>query len=187
LLPSKAAVKVGSWSPDGKIIAYSLGDPLFESESRIWTMPADGEGDATAFSHDKTIERNGMISPDGRWMAYSAREAGRFDVFVTSFPDSSGKWQVSRAGGMEPRWSRDGSEIFFRTPDNALMAATVNGKGATFEVNDVRPLFRTNMKHSFHAYVPTADSQRFLLNWVGEKESATPFALVQNWPAALKK
>src|SRR5207253_5495917 len=64
---------------------------------------------------------NGIISPDGRWLAYSSNESGRNEIYVTSFPGIQGKWQVSRDGGEEPRWRGDGKELFFLN-GNSLMA-----------------------------------------------------------------
>ena len=52
-------------------------------------------------------EQNGIVSPDGRWLAYEANDWGLFDVYVRPFPDvNSGKWQVSTGGGTRPLWAR---------------------------------------------------------------------------------
>jgi serine/threonine-protein kinase len=67
-------------------------------------------------------ERNGVVSPDGRWLAYEADDSGRMEIYVRPYPEvSRGRWQVSSGGGQQPRWSRDGHELFFASPQDALL------------------------------------------------------------------
>jgi hypothetical protein len=113
-------------------------------------------------------------------------------VYAAPFPGPGGKWQVSTAGGNQPRWRRDGKEIFYFGPDNTLMAAATNGEGTAFRVGAVRGLFatRTNIATptnppSFYNVSP--DGQRFLVNTLAEEAAPAPITLVVNWPALLKK
>jgi Tol biopolymer transport system component len=53
------------------------------------------------------------VSPDGRWVAYASNEPGEFRIYVQSFPQPGFKQVVSTGGGIEPRWSRDGKELFY--------------------------------------------------------------------------
>jgi Tol biopolymer transport system component len=69
-------------------------------------------------------ERGGQFSPDGRWVVYETNESGRTEIVVQAFPESCGKMQVSVNGGIGPRWSQDGYEIYFIAPDATLMAAS---------------------------------------------------------------
>jgi Tol biopolymer transport system component len=50
------------------------------------------------------------LSPNGQWLAYNSDESKRPEVYVQSFPNTGGKWQVSANGGIRPIWSRDGKE-----------------------------------------------------------------------------
>ena len=70
-------------------------------------------------------EIQGEFSPDGRWLAYASNESGRYEIYVQTFPVTGGKWQISVAGGLQPRWRRDGQELFYVAPDNRLMAAPI--------------------------------------------------------------
>ena len=97
-----------------------------------------------------------------------------------------GKWQISTAGGGFPRWRRDGAEIFYLAADRRLMAASVNGKGSSFEVGAVTPLFETNTPSGGYQYDVSADGRRFLVNSLRQSDS-TPITVVVNWIAALKK
>jgi serine/threonine-protein kinase len=53
------------------------------------------------------------ISPDQQFAAFAAREGTQIEVWMRDFPTPRGKWQVSRGGGTQPRWSPDGRSIFF--------------------------------------------------------------------------
>ena len=80
------------------------------------------------------------LSEKGK-LAYFSRESGRSEVYVTSYPEVVGKWRVSADGGTQPRWRRDGKEIFYISRDAKLMAAEVSATSDSFEVGAVRPLF----------------------------------------------
>ena len=130
----------------------------------------------------------GKFSPDGRWIAYASGESGRNEVYVAPFPGPGGKWLVSTAGGTWPRWRRDGTEIFYLALDNQLMAATVNGKGSSFEVGAVKPLFQTHaLNAARYPYDVSTDGQRFLVNTAPVQTTAAPITVVLNWTAGLKK
>jgi Tol biopolymer transport system component len=77
--------------------------------------------------------RNGQFSPDGKWVAYASNETGKWEIYVTSFPEPQGKWQVSIGGGEQPRWRGDGRELFYLSSDDKMMAAPVT-TGANFDV-----------------------------------------------------
>lgn len=108
-------------------------------------------------------------------------------MYVAPFPGPGGKWQVSVAGGGQPRWRRDGKELFYLAPDNKLMAAAVSGQGSAFEVGAVRPLFDTGATGPFSSYDVSSDGQRFLVNTPAEEATSAPITLVVNWTALLKK
>ncbi len=174
-----------SWSSDGRFILYTssglpTGDDLF-------VLPLSGDRKPVPFLKTPFNEYDGQFSPDGRWVAYVSDEAGKDDVFVTPFPGLGGKWQISTAGGMFPRWRRDGTEIFYLAPDNKLMAAAVNGNGSSFEVGAVKPLFEARaLDPTRNRFAVSADGQRFLMNSAPQTASA-PITVVLNWAAGLKK
>lgn len=90
----------------------------------------------------KFVEQGAALSPDGRWLAYSSNESGRFEVFVRPFPNTgSGRWQVSTQGGQAARWSRSGRELFFEEANGDFMVVPIS-PGATFAPGEPRRLFR---------------------------------------------
>jgi hypothetical protein len=178
-----------SWSPDGRFILYATGGnaPL-TTGSDLFVLPLSGDHKPFPFLQTQFNEGQGQFSPDGRWIAYRSDESGRGEVYVAPFPGSGGKWQISTGGGIYPRWRRDGTEILYFTPDNRLMAAAVNGKGRSFEVGVVKPLFGTRAPIGFrYPYDVSADGQRFLINTVPEQATSSPITVVVNWIAGLKK
>jgi Tol biopolymer transport system component len=80
----------------------------------------------TPLVQSPVTERNGVVSPDGRWLAYEANDSDSFEIYVRPYPNvASGHWQVSTGGGTRPLWSRDGRELFYVSPANALMRVGV--------------------------------------------------------------
>ncbi|MCA1603382.1 MAG: hypothetical protein LC776_17665 [Acidobacteria bacterium] len=112
-------------------------------------------------------------------------------MYVRSFPDSGGQWQVSTNGGAQPQWRHDGKELFYVSPDKKLMAVEVKKSDSTFEVGVPTPLFDLNIITIFpglrNFYVATRDGQRFLVTSLLEESTSTPTVVVQNWTADLKR
>jgi len=187
LLEYSAAGKYAmSWSADGRFILYRITSP--QTGNDLFVLPLSGDRKPVPFLQTKFIENAGQFSPDGRWVAYESDESGRIEVYVVPFPGPGGKWQVSTGGGRYPKWPHDGTELFYLAPDNTLMAAAVNGKGASFEVGAIKPLFETPTFIGFgNPYDVTADGQRFLVNAVPEQAASAPITVVFNWTAGLKK
>ena len=174
-----------SWSADGRHILYtSAGGP---TGNDLFVLPLSGDRKPIPFITTQFSEAQGQFSPDGRWVAYVSNESGQNDVYVAPFPGPGGKWLISTAGGSWPRWGRDGAEIFYLTAENKLMAAEVNGKGASFEVGAVKSLFDMRAPAGGYRYDVSADGQRFLINFLPEQSSAAPITVVLNWTAALQK
>jgi serine/threonine-protein kinase len=131
-------------------------------------------------------ERSPAISPDDRWLAYVSDETGRDEVYVRPFPDGGGRWVISAAGGIEPRWRRDGRELFYRNADTVI-AVQVRTDSA-FAVGERAALFTANYyKTGRHAtYDVSPDGQRFIfISAAGDEASA--LMLVQNVVAAAKR
>jgi Tol biopolymer transport system component len=173
------------WSSDGLNLLCELSGS--GSGSDIWILPLTGEKKLLKFFGTQYDEIQANFSPVGKLVAYSSNESGRFEVYVQTFPRSDRQWQVSTNGGSEPRWRRDGKEIYYLSGDRKLMAVTV-GPGPSFGVP--KPLFQTGAPaevSTFHTnYVPSGDGRRFLVNTQIE-QPPTPITVELNWMAGLKK
>ena len=138
-----------------------------------------------------SVLSNGQFSPDGKWVAYASNESGKWEIYVTSFPDAHGKWRVSTDGGEQPRWRGDGKELFYVSSDSKMMAAPVT-TGAKFDSGTPAALFpatpqqlvsRTNL----FVYAVSRDGQRFLILRQVKQADTAPMSVVLNWPAQLNK
>jgi serine/threonine-protein kinase len=132
------------------------------------------------------------ISPDGRWIAYDSNESGRKEVYVRPFPEvGSGKWQISRSIGVEPRWGPQGKEIFFLSPDNTMMAVTIESASG-FSAGIPRVLFSTDgYVVRYNKYSVSPDGQRFLMfksvGASGDAADQMSLVVVENWFEELKR
>jgi dipeptidyl aminopeptidase/acylaminoacyl peptidase len=150
-------------------------------------FPLSGDRKPLPFQQTPFSETQARFSPDGRWIAFVSNESRRLEVYVAPFPGPGGKVQISTAGGNEPRWRRDGKEIFYLAAGTRLMAAAVNGQRAGFEVGEVRQLFTIRLQRGAGAaYDVSADGQKFLVNALIDVPEV-PVTLVVNWMAGLKK
>jgi Tol biopolymer transport system component len=174
------------WSRDGRYVAYIV--RAKGTGWDIWILPTFGDKQAFPFVKTSFIEVVPAFSPDGRYIAYVSNESGRSEIYVQSFPGPGGKWQVSAEGGLDPQWSADGKELFFRSPDQKIMAAPVT-TGATFEAGTPRALFPVHLDtaQSRNRFAPGRDGQRFLLVATPARDAMAPTTVVLNWFADLGK
>ena len=172
------------WSPDGRFILFVQSEPTGDSD--LWLLPVTGDGKAVRFLQTPFTERDARFSPDGRWVAYSSGETSRDEIWVTRFDRPGEKWRISIDGGRNPRWRRDGKELFFRSANNDIMAAAVKA-GETFESGTPAVLFPSEaIVDADWDWDVSADGQRFLIGRAAETQT-TPFAVVVNWTADVKR
>ncbi len=134
---------VHSWSPDGKYLIVSIQDPktLFD----VYAQPVDG-GKPIPLLNQSYDERDGEVSPNGRWMAYVSNESGRFEVYITDFPGAHSKMQVSSEGALWHGWSHDGKSLYFTNGKKLMVTEIRNpetmelGGTALVTTLDARPL-----------------------------------------------
>jgi len=182
-------VKATSWSADGRFVLYTIAEAT-ATKTDIWVLPTGG-GKPVPFARTQFEEDQGRFSPDGRWVAYVSDQSGLYEVYVRAFTTdfasgSAGTGAsvlVSRGGGSEPRWRRDGRELFYLAQDGKMMAVPV-AAAATFTVAAATALFQAPVGSIVGDVI--ADGSRFLLVTPVGPSASAPFTVVLNW-SALKK
>jgi len=104
-----------SFSPDGRFLAFVESRPSTGYD--IGVLPLEGARTPQPFLQTRFNESTPMVSPDGRWLAYTSNESGRNEIYVQPFPTPGEKAQISRNGGADPVWAANGRELFFRGGD----------------------------------------------------------------------
>jgi Tol biopolymer transport system component len=139
-------------------------------------------------------EREGVVSPDGRWLAYESAMVDPSEIYVRPFPNvNGGLWRVSTAGGTRPLWSRNGKELLYVGVDGSLLQVSVEVKGTTWNNRAPIKLFERRYfvgGHSGRTYDVSPDGQRFLMVKAPgtEASAASPgVILVQHWDTELKR
>lgn len=173
-----------SWSRDGKFII--VGRPT-ANDFGLWAVSVDDPSKDVALVTGVALADEGKISPDGKWVAYHGAQKATPDVFVTPFPPTGERLQISTSGGVQPRWSADGLELYFLDLAGQLMSATMPG-GDPRKATVARPLFRTELPSSsaMDQFAVSADGKRFLLKRpLTTSSNDVPVQVVLNWPALL--
>jgi serine/threonine protein kinase len=203
LLQSDQDKVVSDWSRDGRFLLYHSVDP--KTSYDIWVLPLEGNpstgikaGKPFVYLKTNADERRAHFSPDGRWVAYRSNESGRYQIYVRPFNGSpsaatspagaDGQWQVSTAGGIEPRWAPNGKELYYIASDAKLMGVPIAANG---EPGAPKALFQTRIygggtdMNLGTQYDISADG-RFLVNTLFE-EATAPITLVQAWNPGVKR
>ena len=158
----------------------------------LWALPMDKPKESrqpVPYLRGPFEKKQAQFSKDGRFVAYASNESGRFEIYVQPFPDAaSGKWPISSGGGVEPRWIKDGSELFYFS-GKKLMSVAVK-TAAAFSAGTPRELFEAPVQPGYtndgHRWQVSPDGT-FLLQTFPPELSTNSITVVVNWPALLKK
>ena len=178
---------VSDWSSDGRYILYHRRDP--ETGYDLWYLQRkdDNSGyEPVPFLQTPFRELAANLSPDGQFVAYVSDESGRYEVYVQRFPGGGGKQLVSSNGGGQPRWRRDGKELFY-VARRTLLAVDVTTM-PNFSMGSPRELFESEGLNSptVQYYDVSADGQRFILRELMEVDDPAVIRVVQNWFAEFR-
>ena len=190
---------IPNWTHDGRFLMYS-GSNSEGKGSGLWILPMDGSSadrKPVAFLRSEFNLFGGRFSPDGRWVAYGSNQSGKNEVYVLPFdastPGSSsagGLHQISKDGGADAHWSRDGKELYYLSTDGYLMSVEVNVAGSTFRTGTAQRLFKSPAK-AFGSWDVSADGKRFLIAAPAASGTGAPAPLsihvVLNWTELLKR
>ena len=180
IAPAQLARFPLSWSPDGRFIAYKEIAPTTQMDIDIFDMKERTERHFLASEFNET---DASFSPSGRWMAYVSDESGRPEVYVTTFPAPSARWQISSGGGTQPRWRGDEKELFYYSADGNIMAVPVVTQ-PNFNAGIPQRLFACELRSpriDTGEYDVWPDGQRFLINTTAGRPRSLPLTIAIGW------
>ena len=177
-------------TPAGTAVVFQERTPTMGRD--LLQLALDGTRRVTPLLQTKFDERSGIVSPDGRWLAYESNRSGVFEIYVRPLANvGGGQSQVSTTGGTQPLWARSGKELFYVGADGALLRVPVEASGATWNAGTpMKLLERRYYTGPGRTYDVSPDGQRFLMiKAPGTDASDAPPALivVQHWDEELKR
>ncbi|MCU1307576.1 MAG: serine/threonine protein kinase [Acidobacteriaceae bacterium] len=186
LLNDQQPIVPTDWSQDGKYLIYMRG--TLGNDLEVWALPLEGERKpflvvprpTNAFAHQ------GRLSPDGRWLAYASTESGTSQIYVVPFHGGQGKWQVSTTEGSQPKWSRDGKELYFANDiTRVLSAVSVKETSGALQFGPAITLATAQATQQF-IYDVSPDGKKILLDVVSQQVNQS-VTVITNFTAGLKK
>ena len=182
---SSVSSGVDDWSRDGRYLLYH------DLPGELFALELSGSHEKILV-HAVTAGRppdEGAFAPDGHAVAFNTEETGRSEVYVKSFPPTGEKWQLSNAGGMQPRWRADGRELYYLAPDGTMMAVEITSPPPALKASAPRALFKTRLSPQYgqDQYAVTRDGQRFLLIDPIVEDRLLPLRVIVDWPALFDK
>jgi eukaryotic-like serine/threonine-protein kinase len=170
-----------AWSPDGSFVVYHTRDDRTNYD--ISAAPVDHPNDARPLVHSDFDDAQGQVSPRGRWLAYMSNESSRPEIYVQPLHGAARRWQISTAGGSDPKWRGDERELFYVRGDGQLMAVALGAND--LDPGPPQPLFAL---HDFFvlppfpsAYEVEPDGQRFVIREPIETVQTVPLTVLVNW------
>lgn len=147
------------WLSDGAFVWAT--DSAAQLQDRgIWITSAP-PGDDRQFVKDDPVD-SARFCPSGARIAYASARSGRREIYVDTFPTSSGRpVRVSRNGGNHPRWRADGRDVFFLERTH-LMAVPLD-TAPSLQEGRPTPLFALKPTGAQGPYDVAAEGRRFQL------------------------
>jgi len=177
---------VTDWTRDGRFLVYT---EVGTGGTDVSAIPVAG-GDPAPVVVTEAAEQRGRVSPDGRWVAYDSSRSGSTEVYVRPFaaPGSTGVpsgpvIQISRDGGVAPKWSADGKELLFRS-NGTMMSAAIEASKDAFRPAAPVPV---GVAITEGIWATSKNGQRFLMAEPLDRGVQTPITVVTNWEASLKR
>jgi len=149
----------GAWTLDDRALVFAAEIPGTGLD--ILTLTLDGKAEVTPLVQTSFQETNPILSPDGRWLAYSSDASGQTELYVQSYPEGGRRWQISAGGGEAPLWSPDGRELYYWR-GGRMMAVPVDMDGSGFSPGKEHALPQPEFS-ALLAWDISPDGERFVV------------------------
>lgn len=121
----------GTWSPDGRRIAYLSTE---EDLNRIWIMDSDGRNPEPLTSGEIYKDEQPAWSPSGDWIAITSQRLGSdaWEIWLVDPNDGENRRPVTKNGMVNraPAWSPDGRRLVYaRGPEEVEDICIINRNG----------------------------------------------------------
>jgi len=174
-----------SVTPDGRDVIFH--EVMPETSADVLRLRLAGPRKPEFLVSSKSLDRDAVVSRDGRWLAYESNKSGTVEVFVKAMTGTPGEWQVSNSGGSRPAWGRD--ELFYIADDRSLMRVAVPAGSATWTGGTPTKLIDrlpeiTGTNGFTRDYDVSPDGRRFVIvKMAGTQKDTSPSSLilVQHW------
>jgi hypothetical protein len=177
VVPFSNDVISSSWSPDGRVLAFHFG------VGALGFLPFGGN--VERIQNERFDQWGADFSPDGRWVAHTSSETGRYEVFVRSYPDGKTTRQISIDGGAEPMWCSCG-ELFYRNA-NHWMSARIRTQ-PDLQWDPPQLAFETDFIDTpGRSYDVAPDGKRLLVVKRAAEGTHNRINLVTNWTSLLEQ
>lgn len=168
------------WSADGRYVAAHRFDKEYIADVVVWSL------DERKWMEVSTLPGNqqfAVFSPDGKWIAYQSEESGPYEIYVQPFPPTGAKYQVSKAGGVMPRWRHAGELVYADLTDRLHAVKVVTQP--SFQSGPPEPLFTIGRADGLLPDYDITPEGHVLIN--APVYDRTPMKLLVNWQQRLGK
>ena len=187
-------MSLNAWSRDGRSLVYDTGargslDALGRfNTADLFTVLLDQPPRVRPLANTPAHEALADIAPDGTMVAYMSSETGRSEIFVETFPEKRGRWQVTTTGAVDPVWRADGRQLFYLTPTNNVASVEVHNVAGAVRFGSPQVLFRrTDIADQSRSFAPFPDGQRFVVLTEVSRPQRQQITVRMNWRSALRE
>jgi serine/threonine-protein kinase len=186
LVEISTAISISSVLPDGSAVVYN---PFGLVDSDVRAVSTDGNATLTTLVSGPFSQNTGMVTSDGKWIAYADDQSGVREVCIRPLDGPGGRVQVSVSGGNKPLWSPDGKTLYY-IADNTVMSAAVVVRGGVMFVSETKPLFplstQLNTDSSINGIDVHPSGEKFLvMTGSGDVADMRALSIRLNWASTL--
>jgi Tol biopolymer transport system component len=166
--------RMTDWSKDGRYLVFDRYQQGMQTD--IWVLSYTGDRKPFPAINTGFEEAHGVVSPDGRWLAYRSNETGDYEIYIQGFPAAQGRWMVSKGGGSGPQWRGDGKELVYLGTNGMMMSVSVQSTSEGLRAGKPVELMRGDANTRM-----SSDGKRFLTVEAAQGSAKRSIVVLSNW------